>query len=334
METLTFESERLYAKLRDTGFGMEDCETIAPLTNEINVLKKAKNAVILAHHYMTPDIVYGVADYAEDASGLVRRGEETDADLIVMCSVVSLAEAVKIATPHKTVLCPDLTAGCSVADSIDVDQVMALKRQHPGVPTVAYITTTVDVKATADYLVTSANVRQVVANIPENKIIFFPDHAVAKSLEEELGKEIISWDGKCVVHDNYTWEQVVHFRKLHPDTHVLFHSEVDPSLYAHGEMHGGTRAMKEYVAGHPEVDSFFLVTECGLSDQMRVEYPHKKFIGTCSLCPFMKKITLENILSTLQDESPTIDFPLAIMAGARKAYARTKLLLDRSTPKS
>ena len=330
---LAKEAERLHAKLSKTGFRMEDCAIIAPLTYEINRLKKAKNAVILAHHYMTPDIVYGIADHAEDASGLVRRAEETDADMIVMCSVLSLAEAVKIARPDKIVLCPDLTAGCSVAESINLDQVMELKRQNPGIPTVAYVNTTGDVKAAADYLVTSANVRQVVANIPEKKIIFFPDHALARSLEEELGKEVISWDGKCVVHDNYTLEQVVQFRQLHPDTHVLFHSEVDPSLYAHGEMHGGTRAMKEYVARHPEVDSFFLVTECGLSDQLRVEYPEKKFIGTCALCPFMKRIDLENTLKALKEEAPALDFLPEIMANARTAYLRTKLLLAKTAAK-
>lgn len=320
---------RLHERLQRVGYREADCEVIAPYTLEINALKRAKNAVILAHHYMTPDIVYGVADYAEDALGLIRRGEQTTATIIVACVVTSLAEMVKIASPDKTVLCPSMAAGCSVADSITVADVLALKAQHPGVPAVAYATTTAEVKAVSDYIVTSANARQVIASIPASKVLFYPDHAFGKALQEEqevLGKEIVTWEGKCVVHDNYTIDQVIRFRKKNPDTAVLFHSEVDPSLYVHGDMHGGTGAMKRYVAEHPEVNSFFLVTECGLGDQLRIEYPGKKFIGTCSLCPFMKTINLENILLVLRDE-PTenvIDIPPAMLGEIQAAYRRSE----------
>lgn len=326
----TEEAERLYGLLGKAGYRYEDCETIAPYTYEINRLKKEKNAIVLAHHYMTPDIIFGIADYAEDALGLLQRAEETDADIIVMCSVMSLAECVKIAVPDKTVLCPSFAAGCSVADSMTLEQLRALKAENPGVPAVAYITTSAEVKSESDYIVTSANLAEVIEKIPSDKVLLYPDHAVAKSMSEESNKEIIAWDGTCVVHDNYTLEQVAHFRETHPDTHVLFHSEVDPEIYAHGDMHGGTRSMKQYVADHPEVDSFFMVTECGLSDQLRVEFPDKKFIGTCSLCPFMKKVELENTLMALDDDLFAQEVVLTpeILKKSYLAYERTDKLLN------
>ncbi|RJQ49544.1 MAG: quinolinate synthase subunit A [Gammaproteobacteria bacterium] len=330
------ETMRLYDKLRTIGYRRDDCELIAPYTLEINILKKKNNALILAHHYMTPDIVYGVADYAEDALGLIRRGEESNADMIIACSVTSLAEMIKIGSPEKTVICPSTEAGCSVADSITVDEVLALKARHPGAPAVAYATTTAEVKAVSDYIVTSANARKVIANIPAPKILFYPDHAFGKALQQEqqaLNKEIVTWEGKCVVHDNYTIDQVISFRKKNPNTAVLFHSEVDPSLYTYGDMHGGTGAMKKYVADHPEVNEFFLVTECGLSDQMRVEYPGKKFIGTCSLCPFMKTINLENILLALRGELPpenTIHFQPEVLGNIQAAYRRSETVAARA----
>lgn len=325
------ETERLYKLLANAGYRIEDCETIAPLTEEINVLKEIDGVIALAHHYMTPDITFAVADYAEDALGLIRRAESSDSNVILMCSVVSLAECVKIACPEKTVLCPEKQAGCSVADSITAEDVVRLKAKYPNVPAVAYVTTSAEVKAVSDYVVTSANVRDVIGALPDKQILFYPDHSIAQSLSIDFAdKEIIGWNGTCVVHDNYTIEQVVNFRKQHPDAHVLFHSEVNPDLYVHGELTGGTNAMMKYVADHPEVNSFFMVTECGLSDQLRTKYPGKKFIGTCSLCPFMKMISLENILDCLRtrnSEKYEIIVPNHVLTGATKAYKNTERLL-------
>ena len=329
-DTLRNEAKRLHDLLARTGYEYEDCLAIAPLTLDINRLKRAKNALVLAHHYMTPDIVYGIADYAEDALGLVRRAVESNADIVIACGVVSLAQMIKLGAPEKTVICPNMQAGCSVADSITAEQVLDLKRAYPGVPTVAYVTTSAEVKAVSDYIVTSATARSVISRIADHRIIFYPDKAVGTTLKEELGKDLIVWDGTCIVHGQYTLEQVVNFRKHNPDAAVLFHSEVDPSLYTHGDMHGGTAAMKKYVSEHPEVDKFFLVTECGLSDQLRVEYPGKKFIGTCSLCPYMKTINLENALAALLGKLPTshtIEFAPDIWAGIQSAYHRTEALL-------
>lgn len=326
------EATRLYALLSRTGYEFEDCLAIAPLTLEINQLKRSKNALVLAHHYMTPDIVFGIADHAEDALGLVRRATESKADTIIACGVVSLAQMIKLGAPEKTVICPNMQAGCSVADSITPDQVMELKRRYPDVPTVAYVTTSAEVKAISDYIVTSASARTVISKIPDERIIFYPDRAFGTTLKEELGKDLIVWDGTCIVHAQYTLDQVINFRKHNPGAAVLFHSEVDPSLYTHGDMHGGTAAMKKFVAEHPEVDKFFLVTECGLGDQLRVEYPGKKFIGTCSLCPYMKTINLENALAALRGQLPasnTIEFAPDIWAGIQGAYHRTEALLQQ-----
>ncbi len=237
----------------------------------------------------------------------------------------------KIACPDKRVICPEKSAGCSVADSITPEDVKKLKAQYPGVPTVAYVTTSAEVKAVSDYVVTSANVRDFMRALPDKQVIFYPDHSMSLSLAEDFPeKTIIGWEGTCVVHDNYTIDQVIDFRKKHPDAHVLFHSEVNPELYVHGELTGGTKAMMQYVADNPEVNSFFMVTECGLSDQLKTLYPDKEFIGTCSLCPFMKMISLENILESLRapdSDSYEINFPETILTGANKAYRATEALL-------
>jgi quinolinate synthase len=202
------EVERLYALLVNAGYRMEDCATIAPLTEEINVLKQRNGVMALAHHYMTPDITFAIADHAEDALGLIRRAEESSADVILMCSVVSLAECVKIACPDKKVLCPEKKAGCSVADSITAEDVILLKAKYPDAPAIAYVTTSAEVKAVSDYVVTSANVRDVIGALPSKQILFYPDHSMSQSLNADFAdKEIIGWEGTCVVHDNYTIEQ-------------------------------------------------------------------------------------------------------------------------------
>ena len=321
--------------MANAGYRQEDCDTIAPLTYEINRLKIEKNALILGHHYMTPDITLGIADYAEDALGLVKRAEQSKANIVIMCSVMSLAECVKIACPDKTVLCPEKQAGCSVSDSITVDDVVKMKAKYPDAAAIAYVTTNADVKAVSDFVVTSANARETISLIPNQQILFYPDHSMATSLKDEFtDKEIIGWNGICVVHDNYTVDQVVHFKKQYPDAHVLFHPEVNPDLYTHGEFTGGTKAMLNYVDEHPEVDTFFMVTECGLSDQLRAKYPEKKFIGTCSLCPFMKMITLENTLDCIRTENAVnyeITFPDHILEGAARAYRNTMDILQNAT---
>lgn len=327
---LGVELERLFGMLNRTGYRREDCETIAPLTLEINRLKRETNTLILAHHYMTPDLVFGVADFAEDALGLVRRAQQSKAETIIACGVWSLAEMIKIGSPEKRVICPDRAAGCSVVDSMSVSDVQALRQKYPERPTVAYVTTSAEVKAISDYVVTSANVHEVVARIPANEIIFYPDQSLGKTLQMESGKEVAIWNGTCVVHDGYSLDQVINFRKQHPEVAVLFHSEVDPSLYAHGDMTGGTSVMKRFVSEHPEIDKFFMVTECGLSDQLRVEFPEKKFIGTCSLCPYMKTINLENTLAALKGELSAeneVTFSERVFEGIMAAYIRTEALL-------
>lgn len=246
------------------------------------------------------------------------------------CTVLSLAECVKIACPEKTVFCPNKQAGCSVADSITASDVKVFKKKYSDAPAIAYITTTAEVKAESDYIVTSANVNEVINALPNQQILFYPDHSMSSSLSSEfVNKDIIGWDGTCVVHDNYTAEQVVQFKKQHPDTHVLFHSEVSPELYPYGELHGGTKAMLNYVDDHLEVDSFFMVTECGLSDRLRTTHPDKKFIGTCSLCPFMKMISLENTLECLKnmDKKYEVTFSNDILNSASESYRRTEKLL-------
>lgn len=298
------EAVRLYEKLRSAGYEMEDCRELAPLVVEIQRLKKEQDILVLCHHFMVADLIHGIADVVADASVLVESARRTDKKNILVCAIKPLAEAVKIVNPRARVMLPNSAAGCSIADGITAEDVRRLRARYPEAAAVTYINSSAAVKAESDYVVTSKNARELMAKLPQKQILFYPDKAVAINLQQELPeKEIILWNGKCIVHEEYTVERIEHFKRHHPDTHILFHSECDPAVIPLGHMHGGTHAMMKYVKNHPEVESFFMVTECGIADTMRVEYPKQKFIGTCALCPYMKSINLSNVLDILRGES-------------------------------
>ena len=320
---IAVEASRLLGRLSKAGYEYEDCHEIAPVVLAIRQLKEERDALILCHHFMTPDLIQGIADVVGDASLLVDTARKTDKKEIVVCAIKPLAEAVKLVNPDARVLLPNVSAGCSIADGITAEDVRALRQRYPGAPAVAYINSSAAVKAESDYVVTSKNARELIKRLPQRQILFYPDHAIATNLQEEFpDREIIGWNGKCIVHEEYTVDRIQYFKKHNPTTHILFHSECDPSVIPHGHMHGGTNAMIEYVQNHPEVDSFFLVTECGLSDTLRVQFPQKKFIGTCALCPYMKSINLSNTLKIMQGESDAgevIDIDRDVMRRAQQA---------------
>jgi len=316
-------AEELHEKIQKTGFSLDECIAFAPLILEINKLKKEKNAVILAHSYQTPDIIYGVADFVGDSLELSRKASETKAEIIVFSGVKFMAETAKILSPEKTVLLPSTEAGCSLSESITAEDVRRLKEKHPNVPVVCYVNTSAEVKAECDACCTSANALQVVESFKEDSVIFLPDNLMAKNIQNQTKKKIISWQGLCVVHKKFNAEQIEDVKKKYPGVKILVHTECSPSVVELADFSGGTSGMIKYAETHLD-ENFMMVTECGLSDRMRVELPEKKFVGTCELCPYMKKNTLELILQVLREpkKEQIIEVSEEIRLKAKKAIDR------------
>ncbi|MBI4399395.1 quinolinate synthase NadA [Candidatus Micrarchaeota archaeon] len=297
------EAERLFSKLSHLDWTMDICLVYAPITLEINRLKKEKNAILLAHSYQTPDIVYGIADFVGDSYGLSKKAQETSSDVILFSGVVFMAETAKIINPTKTVLVPARDAGCSLSDSITGEDVKKLKARHPNAPVICYVNTSAEVKAESDICCTSANALKIVQSLPDKEIIFIPDQFMAQNIAKLTDKKIISWDGYCIVHKDFTGERVDEFRKAYPDLKILAHTECSPSVIDKVDLAGGTEDMVKYVKAS-DSKKFMLITECGLADRMRVEHSDKEFIGMCNLCPYMKKNNLLNILQALKNPKP------------------------------
>ncbi len=301
MQAIEAEASRLNERLRHLNFGLAECMLFAPFTLEINRLKKEKNAVILAHNYQRPEIIYGVADFTGDSLALSRQAEKTSAGTIVFCGVHFMAETAKILNPEKKVLLPDLRAGCSLSESITGEDVRKLKREYPGVPVVTYVNTSAEVKAESDVVCTSANALKIVNSMKSDKVIFLPDEFMAKNIAAKTDKEIISWHGKCIVHEQFSDEQILSYKKTYPELKVLVHTECTPAVVKHADMAGSTSDMQRFVE-NTNSKQIMLVTECGMSDMLKVKHPEKEFIAPCIICPHMKRINLENVLSALQEE--------------------------------
>lgn len=323
MTNIDHETLRLHASLAKVGWGEPECRIIAPLTARINELKLAKNAVIVAHSYQTPDIIYGVADYTDDSLGLSKYAAETDADIIVFCGVRFMAETAKILNPVRTVLLPAPGAGCSLADSITGADVRAMRQEHPDAALVCYINTTAEVKAECDVCVTSANAVKVIKSLPQEQVVFLPDKYMAANLAADTGKEIIPWNGTCIVHERFTGVAMRAHRAAHPDVKILVHTECPPEVVASADLVGGTSDMIRY-AKESDAHTFLLVTECGLSDRMRVEVPEKEFIGGCGLCPYMKMTDLRAVVKALESPVPeqVIEIPEEVRVRAKRCIDR------------
>ncbi len=284
------------------------CRGIAPLTLEINRLKSEKNAVILAHSYVEPEIIYGVSDFKGDSYYLSEKAKEAKADVIVFAGVVFMAETAKILSPGAQVVVPDRGSGCSLADSITGEDVRRLKALYPDAAVVCYINSTAQVKAESDVCVTSSNVYDIVIGLAEKRILFVPDRLMADNVRKELAnrgveKEIISTDGTCIVHEEFTPAQIAQAREIFPGLKVVAHPECTLEVAELADFLGSTSAMMKYVKS-TDAPYYLMLTECGLVGRLAVEDPEKNFIGGCRLCPYMKLNSLQKIHDALSDPQP------------------------------
>ncbi len=287
----------------------------------IMTLKRSRNAVVLAHNYQTPEIFHCVSDIVGDSLALAREAMNVDADVIVLAGVHFMAETAKLLNPEKTVLIPDLGAGCSLADSITPEDVRRLRRAYPGVPVVTYVNTSAAVKAESDICCTSGNAKAVVESLGVPRVIMLPDEFLAHNIAAQTKVEIISWSGHCEVHERFTAAEVRELREDYPGVVVLAHPECPPEVVAEADFSGSTAAMQGYVARHRPA-RLVLLTECSMSDNVAVQYPELEFVRPCNLCPHMKKITLGNIRRALETMQHEVHIDPELAAPARRAVER------------
>ena len=283
----------------------------------ILALKRRRNAVILGHNYMTPEIFHCVSDIVGDSLALAREAMKVDADVIVLAGVHFMAETAKLLNPTKTVLIPDLRAGCSLAASITAADVRLLRERYPGVPVVTYVNTSAAVKAESDICCTSANARKIVESLGSDRVIMLPDEYLAQNVAATTPVKIIAWAGHCEVHERFTAAEVRALRTDYPGVVILAHPECPPEVIAEADYAGSTSDMAGYVA-REKPGRVVLLTECSMADNVSVHHPDVNFVRPCNLCPHMKRITLPNIrraLETMQEEV-TIDPALAERARA------------------
>jgi quinolinate synthase len=284
-------------------------------------LKEERDAIILAHNYQTPEIFHCVADVVGDSLLLAREAAKSDARVIVMAGVHFMAETAKLLNPSKTVLIPDADAGCSLAESIDADDIRLLRQRFPGTPVVAYINTSAEVKAASDICCTSANAIKVVESLGAPRVIMTPDEFLAKNVAAQTTVEIIAWRGRCEVHERFTAADIRELREVHPGAVVLAHPECPPEVVAEADFTGSTADMIRYV-GTKRPARVALVTECSMSDNVAVQYPDIEFVRPCGLCPHMKRITLRKIRRALQTMEGEVTIDPAVAAPARLAVER------------
>lgn len=287
----------------------------------IQALKNEKKAVVLAHNYMTPEIYHGVADIVGDSLALARKAAQVEADIIVMAGVHFMAETAKLMNPTRKVLMPDLTAGCSLADSITPEDVRGLKAKYPGIPVITYVNTSAAVKAECDICCTSGNAKKIVESLGVPEVIMVPDEFLAQNVAKTTNVKIITWQGHCEVHERFTPQEVRDYRAQHPQIAVVAHPECPPEVVAEADFSGSTVKMSEWVAAH-RPSKVMLLTECSMSDNVAVDHPTIDFIRPCQLCPYMKKITLKAIRAALETETHQVEIPETIAIPARRAVER------------
>lgn len=305
----------LYEKLKNIqvdnplcNYTQERCERLQPLIDRINKLKTEKNALILAHSYVHPDIIYGVADHVGDSYGLAQKASATNAEMIVFPAVRFMAETAKILNPDKIVIDPNPNGGCSLADSITAEQVYDLRKKHPEHTFVCYINTTAAVKAACDICVTSSNVYKIIENLPTDKIFFLPDKLMGENIlnhlrENGIEKEVLVYDGTCYVHEEFSCDEINLLKSKHPDLEVLAHPECTQEVINASDVTGSTSQILNYVKSHKEESHPFLIlTECGITSRLQVEHPELRLVGTCMMCKYMKSNSLDQILQAM--ESP------------------------------
>jgi quinolinate synthase len=302
----------------------------APYVAEINRLKRERNAVILAHNYQVPEIFRTVADIVGDSLGLAMEAARTDADVIVLCGVHFMAETAKLVNPQKTVLVPDLRAGCSLADSITGADVRLLRERYPGVPVVTYVNTSAEVKAESDVCVTSGNAVKIVNALGAPRVIFLPDEYLAKYVASQTDVDIIAWKGHCEVHERFTGAQIRAYREDDPSLIVLAHPECPPDVLAEADYVGSTQGMVRFVgtlaqsggAAEQTTPRVVMITECSMASNVSALFPRVEFVRPCNLCPHMKRNTLPKVLHSLQTMQYEVSVDPQIANRARVAVQR------------
>lgn len=333
-EQISTEAHRLYgllgcvSKSKNAKWTRQDCMAVAPYTLAINEIKKRKKAVILAHSYTTPDLVYGVADFRGDSYQLAQQACKCKADVIVFAGVWFMAETAKILNPSKQVVIPAGRAGCTLADSMTAQDVQNLRKQYAGVPALCYINSSAEVKAQCDACVTSGNVFDIAQKMPGDRLIFVPDLLMAQNIEIELKrrgapKKIISSGGSCCVHDKYRPEDVKKMRAEYPGIAVLAHPECAPEVCALCDYVGSTKGMADYVA-KSTAKQYGMLTEFGLVNRLEAEHPAKQFIWPFGVCSYMKKNNLINTLQALLDprKDQIVDVDEKVAAAAKKSIQK------------
>ncbi len=314
------ETEHLYERVSKV-VPVIEWPSFAPYIKAINDLKRERNAVILAHNYMTPEIFHCIGDFMGDSLQLAKEASSTDADVIVQAGVHFMAETSKVLNPDKLVLMPDMDAGCSLADSITAADIRALREAYPGVPIVTYVNTSAEVKAECDICCTSSNAVKVVESLNSPRVIMVPDEYLAKYVATKTDVEIISWKGHCEVHERFSGDELREYRDANPGIRIIAHPECPPDVISEADFTGSTSGMINWVKDN-RPNKVLLVTECSMSDNVAVETPDVEFIRPCNLCPHMKKITLPSVLKSLTHLRHEVIVDPGIIVPARRAVER------------
>lgn len=290
-----------------------------PLIEGIARLKRERRAVVMAHNYQPIEITHGIADVVGDSLALAQQAAATDAEVIVLCGVHFMAETAKILNPGRTVLIPDLAAGCSLASSITAADIRRLRASHPGAPVVSYVNTSAEVKAESDVCCTSANAVEIVESLPGQEVIFLPDRYLGRHVQAHTRKRLILWDGACEVHERFNAAEVRTFKA--PGVRVLAHPECPPDVLAEADFVGSTAAMGGDIRRH-RPDKVVLITECSMAGNLAVEFPAVEFTQPCNLCPHMQRITLPKVLRALETLAPEVTLDPATIAAAGRSLGR------------
>lgn len=320
MSTVAIDTEALYHRVRNIIPRVE----WATFTDDVEAiwrLKAERRAVILAHNYQTPEIFHCVADIVGDSLALAREAVDVDADVIVLAGVHFMAETAKLLNPDKTVLIPDLRAGCSLAESITAADVRQLKAAHPGVPVVTYVNTSAAVKAESDICCTSGNAVRIIESLGVDKVIMIPDEFLANNIARQTGVEMITWAGHCEVHERFSASDIAQVRTDYPGVVVMAHPECPPDVVLAADHSGSTAQMQAFVAEHSP-QRIALITECSMSDNIAAAHPEVDFVRPCNLCPHMKRNSLSSIRASLEQLRHEVVIDPEVAAGARLAVER------------
>jgi quinolinate synthase len=316
------------AEIKTKGFLDLDIDVSLDLFHEIGLLKKEKNAIVLAHYYQEPDI-QDVADYIGDSLGLAQQAAKTDADMIVFAGVHFMAETAKILNPSKKVVLPDLKAGCSLADSAPAAAFKAFKDLHPDHVVISYINCTADIKAMSDIICTSSNAQKIIESVPQDRpIIFAPDKNLGAYLNKKTGRNMLLWNGACMVHEIFSQQKILKLKTLHPNAKLIAHPECEEAVLQYADFIGSTTQLLKFAVSD-DADEFIVATETGILHQMQKDAPAKTFIPAppdnlcaCNDCPHMKLNTLEKLYLCMEYEQPQIIMEESLRVAALKPIQR------------